>query len=319
LERTQKLDMAEATLKRLRIIAITGDDNAKLVGVLVRNQVTPTAQRRLPATVGDVSIRYIGHTVIEQMPPLVPHASPISGPRFAVVNGRFACGSSITAAPIPSAGTLGALLRLTDGTLCGLSNNHVTGDCNHTQKNMYVLCPSPIDADPSLPPPTAIGRHHALVQLRSGDPGQVARQEVDAAIFRIENPDLVTSWQGQSIYDTPVTTAPLIGGMKVKKLGRTTGVTTGRVVGPVLTPLEVPYQSPNFRSKVHFTGVWSVQSIGGDPFSEAGDSGSLVVTDDGKHAVGLLFGGSGPVGMIMPIDKVLDAFGGASLVGGHNL
>jgi hypothetical protein len=184
---------------------------------------------------------------------------------------------------------------------------------------MYVMCPSPIDADPSLPAPMAIGRHHAFVILRSGDPGQVARQEVDAAIFRIEDEGFVTSWQGQSAYDTPAKTAPLAAGMKVKKIGRTTGLTTGRVVGPVLTPLEVPYQSANFRSKVHFTGVWFVQSIGGDPFSEPGDSGSLVVTEDGQHAVGLLFGGSGPVAMIMPIDKVLVAFGGASLVSGHNV
>lgn len=319
LERSQKLGLAEATLKRLRIVALTADDNAGVVGVLVRNQIAPAAQKRLPTSVDGISVQYIGHAVIEQMPPTVPHASPQSGSRFSVVNGRFACGSSITAAPIPSAGTLGALVRLSDGTLCGLSNNHVTGDCNHTQKDMYVLCPSPIDADPLLLPPTAIGRHHALIPLRSGDPGQVAKQEVDAALFRIEDPSLVTSWQGQSMYDTPATTAPLGAMMKVKKIGRTTGLTMGRVVGPVLTPIEVPYQSQNFRSKVHFAGVWSVQSIGGDPFSEPGDSGSLVVTEDGEHAVGLLFGGSGPVGMIMPIDKVLGAFGGASLVSGHNL
>lgn len=319
LERTQKLNFAEPTLKRLRIIALTADDNAGVVGVLVKNQMTPAAAKKLPALVDGISVKYIGHTVIEQMPPAVPHASPLGGPRFAVVNNRFACGSSITAAPIPSAGTLGALVRLSDGTLCGLSNNHVTGDCNHTQMDMYVLCPSPIDADPSLPPPTAIGRHHALIPLRSGDPGQVAKQEVDAAIFRIEDPGLVTSWQGQSAYDTPAATAPLAAMMKVKKIGRTTGLTTGRVIGPVLTPLELPYQAQHFRSKVHFTGVWAVQSAGADAFSEPGDSGSLVVTEDGSRAVGLLFGGSGPVGMIMPIDKVLAAFGGASLVSGLNV
>lgn len=319
LERTPKLNLAEPTLKRLRIIALTGDDSAGQVGVLLKNQVTPSAQKRLPTAVDGISIRYIGQATIEQLPPNVPHASPLGGPRFSMVNGRFACGSSIIAAPIASAGTLGALVRLGDGTLCGLSNNHVTGDCNHTQKDMYVLCPSPIDADPSLAPPTAIGRHHALVPLRSGDPGQIAKQEIDAAVFRIEDPNLVTSWQGHSLYDTPATTAPLSAMMKVKKFGRTTGLTVGRVVGPVLTPLEVPYQSTHFRSKVHFTGVWYVQSIGVDPFSEPGDSGSLVVTEDEKHAVGLLFGGSGPVGMIMPIDKVLQAFGGASLVSGHNV
>lgn len=319
IEETTKLAFVEQTLKKLRIVALTADDAAGVVGVFVKNQVTPAVAKRLPRSVHGNVIHYIGHTVIDQMPPVIPHASVFGSPRFAVVNGRFTCGSSITVAPIFGAGTLGALLRLPDGTLCGLSNNHVTGDCNHTQKDMYVLCPSPLDADPSLLPPTAIGRHHALIPLGSGDPGQVAKQEVDAAIFRIENPDLVTSWQGQSLYDTPSMTAPLAAMMKVKKFGRTTGLTEGQVTGLVVTPLEMPYQSMNFRSKVHYTGIWAVRSTGLDFFSDHGDSGSLVVTEDGTKAVGLLFGGSGPVGFIMPIETVLAAFGGATLVNGHNL
>jgi hypothetical protein len=319
IDRPQKLVVTEGTLKRLKIIAITGDDKAGAVAVLVRTQVSPTAQKRLPTSLDGITIKYIGQTVIDPMPPTVPLTSQIGGPRFSVVNGRFTCGSSITAAPIASAGTLGALVRLPDGTLCGLSNNHVTGDCNHTQVDMYVLCPSPIDADPKLPPPTAIGRHHRLVQLRSGDPAQVAKQEVDAAIFRIEKPEMVTSWQGESAYDTPTSIIPLIAGMKVKKFGRTTGETRGQVLGPVLTPIDIPYRAANFQSKVHFTGIWAVRGSGGDPFSEHGDSGALVVTEDGLNAVGLLFAGAGPVAFIMSIDKVLSAFDGAMLVGGHNL
>ena len=319
IERPQKLIATEGTLRRLKIIAITGDDEAGAVGVLVKNQVSPAAQKRLPTSLAGISIRYIGQTSIVEMPPTVPLAGLIGGPRFCVVNGRFACGSSITAAPISSAGTLGALVRLPDGTLCGLSNNHVTGDCNHTQVGMYVLCPSPIDADPDLPPPTAIGRHHELVQLRSGDPAQVAKQEVDAAIFRIEKPEMVTSWQGDSAYDTPASITALVSGMKVKKFGRTTGETRGQVIGPVLSPIDIPYKAANFQSKVHFTGIWAVRGVGDEPFSEPGDSGALIVTDDGANAVGLLFAGVGPVGFIVPIDKVLSAFNGAKLVSGHNL
>ncbi len=92
------------------------------------------------------------------------------------------------------------------------------------------------------------------------------------------------------------------------------------MIGPVTSPLELPYKSSSFTSRVHFSGIWSVHSTVADlPFSEPGDSGSLIVTEDGRHAIGLHFAGNGPVGFMMPIDGVLAAFGGASLVGGLNV
>ena len=316
----QRFPYAEGTLKRLKIVAVTADDNAALVGVLVKNQVTDAALKRLPNVINGLTLRYIGHTDIEKaFPQPAPQSTTLGGSRFYQVNGSFACGSSVTAAPVADAETMGALVRLRNGILCGLSDNHVTGNCNFTPTGMWILCPAPLDADPSLPPPTAIGRHHAFTLLRSRDPGQVARQELDAAIFRIENELLVTSWQGTSAYDTPSITAAMAANMRVKKIGRTTGETTGRVIGPVVTPLQIPYQSAHFRALVHFTGIWAVANPTGNTFSEPGDSGSLVVTEDGAQAVGLLLGGSGPVSMVMPIDSVLAAFDGATLVDKHNL
>jgi hypothetical protein len=62
-----------------------------------------------------------------------------------------------------------------------------------------------------------------------------------------------------------------------------------------------------------------VSTPSGEPFAEPGDSGALVVTADGTAAVGIVLGGHGGMTLIIPIQKVLDFFGGATLVGRHNL
>ena len=233
---------------------------------------------------------------------------------------HLACGSSVTAASAWGAGTLGALVHLADGTLCGLTNNHVTGGCNHTRLGMHILCPAPFDADPDHPAPRAIGRHHSFAQLASGDPRQVPLQDIDAALFSVVDPGLVSSMQGEGLYDTPDDVADPVGGMVVKKVGRTTGLTIGLVKGVFLTPLGIPYEAERFRSTVYFQNAWVVATETGDPFSMGGDSGSLVVTDDGSKAVGLVFAGAtnGSVSYIIPIRSVLDRFQ-ATLVGGHNV
>ena len=103
----------------------------------------------------------------------------------------------------------------------------------------------------------------------------------------------------------------------MKKIGRTTGLTAGEILGPWVTPLSIPYKSSQFSSVVHFKGAWAVSGGGGAEFSAPGDSGSLVVTEDGQHAVGLIFGGAGPLALMIPIAKVLGQMN-LSLARGHN-
>lgn len=79
---------------------------------------------------------------------------------------------------------------------------------------------------------------------------------------------------------------------------------------------------PQFRGVIYFDNVYMVQGAGGQPFSDRGDSGSLVVHTDSAgvtHAVGLLFAGTGDqqLTFILPIDKVLQHFI-VTLVGGHH-
>jgi hypothetical protein len=174
-----------------------------------------------------------------------------------------------------------------------------------------------MDAHPSGPPPRSIGRHARLIPLQSGDPAQVTRQELDAAIFEISDPSLVSSAHGGG-YDTPSQIGALAGGQLVKKTGRTTGATHGRVVGEFIHAVPINYQSRHFTSRVYFSNVFGIVSKDDSPFSAPGDSGSVVVSEDEDRALGLLFGGSDKLALVAPLGSVLEAFD-VTLVSQHNV
>ena len=316
-----KAKRAEERLKTMHVVAVTADDAEAHVAIFGKNKITDAALKELPTRVGDITVEYIGGAELASSYPQLPvPMSTMSGSsRFWAPGGRFACGSSITVAPIHGAGTLGALIRLPDGKLYGLSNNHVTGDCNHTKVGMHIMCPSGIDAEVGNLPPTAIGRHSRLTPISSGDPGQIGKQELDAAIFEITDENLVTSWQGNMEFDTPAAVVPPSAHLMVKKIGRTTGLTSGKLNGEVHNPIGISYKTPKNSSLAHYKGLWTVSTASGEPFAEPGDSGALVVTADGTAAVGIVLGGHGGMTLIIPIQKVLNFFSSATLVGSHNL
>ncbi|TVV74695.1 hypothetical protein [Sphingomonas solaris] len=320
IEDQQDVAKAEKALERVKVVAVAVDDERGRAVVLTKNQISASTKKILPEYLEGVPVEYIGHAGIEPNPPVLPQAAVDAAERLFVHNDRIACGSSLSAASVWGAGTLGALVTLGDGTLCGLTNNHVTGACNHTRVGMHILSPAPFDADPDHRAPTAIGRHHSFVALASGDPRQVQLQELDVALFDLTNPDLVTSMQGSGLYDTPEDVADPIGGMAVKKVGRTTGLTYGEIIGRFSTPLGIPYTADRFKSTVYFQNSWAIRATDGGPFSMGGDSGSLVVTGDGAHAVGLIFAGAtdGSISYMIPIRSVLRGLG-ASLLRGHNV
>ena len=90
---------------------------------------------------------------------------------------------------------------------------------------------------------------------------------------------------------------------------------------PGIAQAAQPYRSGKFSATVWFVDTWTVISDGSDPFALPGDSGSLVIKEDGSAAVGLLFAvnNKGQYGIIMPIDQVLSAFGSATLISGHGV
>jgi hypothetical protein len=237
-------------------------------------------------------------------------------------NGRIACGSSCAPSGQNYSGTFGGLL-LNEGVLYALSNNHVFAACNHTPIGMPILSPSTMDARPRRRAPTEICRHSKIIELRSGDPALVDLMRLDVAIAEVTDPGLVSSWQGNDMegFDTPSNTESPAAGIKVKKVGRTTGLTTGTIEALLPTPWILPYKTGKFSAQVWFTDAWTILGDNGEPFALPGDSGSLIVREDDSAAIGLLFAASqnGHYGIMMPIEDALKAFGDSRLVSSHGI
>jgi hypothetical protein len=158
-----------------------------------------------------------------------------------VHGGRIACGSSCAPTGETYSGTFGALVRKQGRRkeqLYILSANHVLAACNHIPVEMPILSPSSADGGPTLSAPREIGRHAEICELRSGEPSLVSPCSEDAALARVTEPNHVTSWQGpakyQGGYDTPTNIVAVRDGMRVKKIGRTTGLTLGTVEAKLL-------------------------------------------------------------------------------------
>jgi hypothetical protein len=309
---------ASRLLEKAEITGVLFDDPAATVTVLTRGHLGPRQRLSLPQASGGITVNWIDAAYpTHSNPPAVPPLPP-QRDRCFFHNGRIACGSSITAALTFNAGTLGCLVRKSDGTICGLSNNHVTGGCNHMAAGIPILSPAPIDATPHGVAPLCIGRHLECVPLQSGQPPRIVPQNHDAALFTVESADRVTSMQGTGHYDTPSSAGPLSGNMRVKKVGRTTGLTTGLVTGEYLTLVRIPYDAPEFAATVWFEHVFGVISDTPDvDFSTGGDSGSLVVSEDGLQALGIVFASWNSVSLVLPLQPLLTELN-LSLVSAHN-
>jgi hypothetical protein len=239
-------------------------------------------------------------------------------------NSRVCCGSSCAPTSENISGTFGAIVTKAGGPdLFLLSNNHVFAGCNHVPRQQPILSPSNMDSSPNVRAPTEIGRHHEIHELRSGDPNLVNPCDADLAIAVATNPGSICSWQGDdtSGYDTPQHAIVARSNMKVKKFGRTTALTFGQLEAKIGTPQAIAYKANHFKGKVWFKDVWSIRAPAGEVFALSGDSGSLVVTEDGQHAVGLVFAANpaGDYALMIPMACVSASFGGLQLVGGHGV
>jgi hypothetical protein len=199
-----------------------------------------------------------------------------------------------------SAGTLGARLAGSNGKVYALSNNHVYAVENLGQIGDPAIQPGPADLPFTCFPLDAsvnIGSLAAFVPINFS---RRATNTVDAAVAAVFDTTVGTATPLDG-YGTPSpTTVPATVGMAVQKYGRTTNLTHSTVTG-INAKVRVRYTS----GTATFTG----QIVFG-AFSGAGDSGSLIVTDDvNKNPVGLLFAGSSTITVANPIGAVLNALG----------
>ena len=203
-----------------------------------------------------------------------------------------------------TAGTLGAFVRSRDdGTILILSNNHVLANENKGKKSDTILQPG--DFDGGQNPDDKAGELLRFIRLKKAGANLVdgALATVDGGI-ELDHRTLTALGKLAGLGD-PV----LVDDAPAGKVGRTTGTTRGRV-----SAFEVDNVVVQFGIGVlKFDGQVEIEGTDTGPFSQGGDSGSLIVDAD-LRAVALLFAGSDQGGsdgkgltFANPIHAVLDA------------
>lgn len=308
---------------RRRAINLIGfNEFEKKVVIFTKGKLTAGEMKLVPfQAIPGYTIEYLtgGLADVKGSPPPPQRHFP-----YVERQGRYACGSSIYPANCIGAGTLGLLAKKPDGTLFGLTNNHVSGACNNAQPGLPILAPGAADVSNEHCDPFTIGRHTQLLPINDGIPENIdISMNRDAACFEITNADKVTSFQGDH-YDTPAVVADPQPGRKVAKVGRTTGHTEGVIVAQSASPVPVSYAVSEYGVKkvVFFSDVFIVHGLT-EPFSRPGDSGSLVVQiepDGSRVAVGLVFAGNPKTGesFVLPLQPILDQLD-LNVVSGHNV
>lgn len=318
---------------RSRQIQFVGFNEAKKEITVFTKKALPVSKKvlaLLPTAIEDIDIKYRhGSSEVIGINPIEAHSSPPYNVRQLLNGGAFyTCGGSISVGNFRDSGTLGAIVMKADGSLYGLSNNHVTGSCNHSDSGLPIVAPGIYDVSAGGIDPFTIGHHTESLPMVPGSPSNIdIANNHDLAIFELKQPTQLSSYQG-AVYDTPGSTLPLVAGMSVEKVGRTTGATIGTVISQVAGPIPISYSASlyDFSGKVFYEPAFIVVGAG-DMFSDNGDSGSLVTHVDAagtRHAVGIVVGGcvdtkapGGKISIILPIHDALQKLG-VTLVSGLN-
>jgi hypothetical protein len=192
-------------------------------------------------------------------------------------------------------GTLGTFVESTRagdpvGALYLLSNSHVLFSGKGRIRGVGVVQPAVDDGD---------GDRVAVLE-RATSLGVGRLIGADAAIARVDLPGGVDN-QICGIGAIAGATAP-VKDMVVSKHGRTTGLTTGTIkaVGLAAEVLD------EHDRRLRFMNVFRVEPNGAAPVARLGDSGSLVVRETDRVAVGLLYAAdeAGRFYLAQPIDDV---------------
>jgi hypothetical protein len=265
---------------------------------------------------GEVDVRLIGRVdkrpgarrVSTRRPAAAVAAAAAAAPWYQGDTRPLLIGASVGHVDV-TAGTIGGFARR-GGATCILSNNHVLANEDRSKAGDWVLQRARYDGGRT--PGERVARLAHWVRFR---PRGV--NLVDAALAAIEDgiehhprrlrglvggKDRTLKGLGPAFLDE---------GATVYKVGRTTGPRRGRVTAFGLDNVVVGYDLGNLR----FDDQIEIEGSGTRPFSDGGDSGSLIV-DKRMRAVALLFAGSEAGGRngagltyANPIRRVLDDLG----------
>ena len=234
-------------------------------------------------------------------------------------------------------GTLGALVEDASKRQYLLSNNHVLARSDHASVGDAIVQPGLIDNNCSpLGDSNGTTQLAPVAQLTGWLPLASKLTNADAAIAQITSRAVDPSGKilelGLKQADGTLAPAPpgisSTGGkgemgtldLKVAKSGRTTGLTCGGI-SAVDLDVRVDYFHDCAETQPYLTKTFTHQlGLSGNQFSDAGDSGALVVDAANAEPVGLYFAGGADVsgvsqGVANPAPEVLSELG-AQLGGG---
>jgi len=248
-------------------------------------------------------------------------------PARGLVTGQFVAFSDPTARQRPAplgfsvghpaitAGSIGARVLDGAGTVYLLSNNHVLANGNNASLGDAALQPGPFDGGTPADQIGTLAAFKPIVFTSN------ASNTIDAALALSNTADLGNATPADDGYGTPSSTiygdanadgvfddVSALLGLAVQKYGRTTGRTFGQVTG-INATVTICYEVLWIfcMKSARFVNQLIVEP---GSFSGGGDSGSLIVTNDGnRNPVGLLFAGSSTQTIANRIDLVLNEFG----------
>lgn len=240
---------------------------------------------------GEVDVRYVGRV------------GKRSGPWYQARQRPLLIGSSIGHFKV-TAGTIGCFVKpRAGGGVYILSNNHVLANENGGKSGDAIVQPGSLDD--GVVPGDIVATLGEFIRLKKR-----GANFVDCALGKLatgiefEAARLRGNGKLAGLGD-----AFLDEGTAVSKIGRTTGLTRGRVTAFEMDNVVVEFGI----GYVRFDDQVEIEGAGDRPFSDGGDSGSLIVGKD-KRGVALLFAGSDQGGengqgltYANPLRAVLDA------------
>ncbi len=192
------------------------------------------------------------------------------------------------------AGTFGAVVKDKNNKQLILSNSHVLAQSGTAKKGDKILYPGP--ADGGVEPADMVAKLHKFIPFKKGN-GFL--NTVDCAIAEPTGEHAQAMLAEIRSNGIPKGTIKPKIGMKVVKIGRTTGKTVGEIT------------DVNFYATIDYTGfglgditfqkqIWCEKK-----YTKVGDSGALVIDQASGKAVGLHFAGADGGSAHNPIDLVL--------------
>lgn len=294
---------------RAQAATTSPDPNVNVVGVGIGEMESGSAPTGLMAVKLLVRVKYAKESIppdqllpktidgmpvdVEQVGTFRPLAT-FPDPRLTTTPAQPGCsvGFEFPNGGMTMAGTFGALVKDASGVQYVLSNSHVLADEGKLAVGSPIFQTGLLDLLPGA-------AKRQIAKLSKAIPFDPQPALVDCAIAEAI-PGLSSN---EALYiGAPKGVLAAKQDMLVHKFGRTSGYTAGRIK-MISADTTVDYE----RGAVIFKNQIIIVGLNGSVFSQAGDSGSLIMERESQKAVGLLFAGSASHTVANHIEDVLQA------------